>query len=332
MTFQDELQEGMTVSLWAGDLATADEVTGYLGQPFEREFGFLLDRDDLPWISFQPSQAPFTSRRNPQLEKVPVRELLDAIPWATEWAAEAEKSCIAAGIPTARVVLAFPHLRFRREQPQTPQPSLTHVGCFAWPGGQADWDERKAAEIILPPLPRLRRTCFGEGELYSWSGRVFLDAWKGFATREQIAGEGAGSRFSARPDGNLVLEVESPNIRLREFRPSAAQIRSFEEIVTRQRTLRDTILEAIHSEYEAWRRSWAEDELFPIDRMPPVDSLNGLMDLIRPGTLHLQCHEEAGYVKWGIEFACRWDEEHGLGVSLHRDRVLAVGEADCAFS
>ena len=34
----------------------------------------------------------------------------------------------------------------------------------------------------------------------------------------------------------------------------------------------------------------------------------------------------------GFELGCVWDEEHGLGVMTHRDRVVDVGGADTAFT
>jgi hypothetical protein len=33
----------------------------------------------------------------------------------------------------------------------------------------------------------------------------------------------------------------------------------------------------------------------------------------------------------GLQFGCTWDEEHGLGVMTHRDRVVQVGGADTSF-
>jgi hypothetical protein len=33
----------------------------------------------------------------------------------------------------------------------------------------------------------------------------------------------------------------------------------------------------------------------------------------------------------GFEFACTWDEEHGLGVLMHGTRTVEIGGADTAF-
>jgi hypothetical protein len=33
----------------------------------------------------------------------------------------------------------------------------------------------------------------------------------------------------------------------------------------------------------------------------------------------------------GFEFGCTWDDEHGLGVLMHGERVVDVGGAETAF-
>src|SRR4051812_2559397 len=91
MPYQDELLEGEVVSIWAGDLDTADALTEYFGQPFERDFGFLLDQDDLPEVANSPMRGPTISLRNPSLERVDVRTLLEAFSWSGDWANDAEQ-------------------------------------------------------------------------------------------------------------------------------------------------------------------------------------------------------------------------------------------------
>lgn len=33
----------------------------------------------------------------------------------------------------------------------------------------------------------------------------------------------------------------------------------------------------------------------------------------------------------GYEFRCTWDEEHGMGVMTHKNRVVAIGGADVSI-
>jgi len=42
--------------------------------------------------------------------------------------------------------------------------------------------------------------------------------------------------------------------------------------------------------------------------------------------------EKAGVPYVGYQFSCKWDEEHGLGVLMHGDRVVEIGGAETAFT
>src|SRR5262245_57555369 len=65
MPYQDELLEGEVVSIWVGNLESQNAVIEYLGQPIERDSGFLLDNDDPPEIAGSLSTAPkMKSRRD----------------------------------------------------------------------------------------------------------------------------------------------------------------------------------------------------------------------------------------------------------------------------
>jgi hypothetical protein len=66
--------------------------------------------------------------------------------------------------------------------------------------------------------------------------------------------------------------------------------------------------------------------------MPTVQSekeLSRLIDL-RHVHVHPWIKDGVGYV--GLQFGCTWDQEHGFGVLMHRDRVVTVGSADVSFA
>ncbi len=39
--------------------------------------------------------------------------------------------------------------------------------------------------------------------------------------------------------------------------------------------------------------------------------------------------EDFAYI--GFELGCSWDEEHGVGVMMHKDRIVAIGQAETSF-
>ena len=77
---------------------------------------------------------------------------------------------------------------------------------------------------------------------------------------------------------------------------------------------------------------WEPPETFPPTDMPEISSPADLRRLIRPQSVHVMTHPKNGLTRIGFDFACRWDDEHGLGVSTHAATVTGVGgpEEACA--
>ena len=38
-----------------------------------------------------------------------------------------------------------------------------------------------------------------------------------------------------------------------------------------------------------------------------------------------------GIAYYGVQFICTWDQEHNLGVMLHKNRIVEIGTEDMAF-
>ncbi len=347
--YQDEHLEAKVVSIWAGDLEAADDVAEYFGQPFERDFGFLLDQNDLPEIASSPIRGPSASLRNPPLERVEVRELIDGFSWSVDWANEAEHSCRKYGIDAAKVIAAFPHLKHRPDLRRNPQSARKFVGNFPWPGGEGDWEERLKLQVTSPPFPTLRRRMFGESAVSNWRGRIHLEAWKGFAKREQLADEFMSFRFSAPPDGGFALDVTPARIRQGRLKPTRAQARAFQHLLENQREFRDIVLRGIFSVYadgrekyyggtissdggKTYQTGWQLPDLLPPENMSKLSNAVDLVRIISPCAVQVLAKEIEGLTRIGFAFDCKWDPEHGLGVLTHKERVIEVGQADAAFT
>jgi hypothetical protein len=331
MPYQEDLLNGQRVSIWAGDINSTDEVTEYFGQPFERDFGFLLDQDDLPVIVNSPMRGHGFSLRNPPLERVDIRELIEVISWSGGWADDAELSCRERGIEAAKLLVAFPHLDYRPDLCQNSEAPVRFIGCFPWPSGREDWEARLKAQVIWPPFPILRRRAFADGELFAWKGRVHLEAWKGFATREELADEFMSFRFSAEPDGDLGLKVSPLDNRQSDLKPTEAQVRAFQQLLDNQQALREAILNGIFSLYDGWRESCVAQGM-PSKNMPKLSDPGDLVRIISPSAVHVLANEKEGFTHVGFGFNCKWDEEHALGVLTHKGHVFDIGQADTAFT
>jgi len=66
--------------------------------------------------------------------------------------------------------------------------------------------------------------------------------------------------------------------------------------------------------------------------MPPVGTSAELSHLIDLRHVHIHPWTKDGIGYFGLQFACTWDQEHGLGVMMCRDRVVSVGSADVSFA
>lgn len=349
MPYQDELLEGTVVSVWAGNLESEDAVIEYLGQPFEHDFGFLLDDDDLPEIAGSALETRSRRASTVPLQKLEMRALFEALTSSQDWVEEAVEVCRERGIDGAKIVLAFPHLRYRPDLCRNPQAPFQFIGTFPWPSGRRDWQERLKAQVIGPPFPVLRRRPFGDGDLFACEGRVHLETWKGFATREELADEFMWFRFSARPEGDLRLDVSPLDIHQNNFKPTHAQARAFQHLVENQKDIRKAVLQGIYSVYDDWRENyygetissdggktyqsgWNLPDLFPPENMPKLSNPEDLLRLISPSTVHVLGKEIEGFTRIGFGFDCKWDPEHDLGVLTHKGRVVEVGQADTAFT
>lgn len=74
----------------------------------------------------------------------------------------------------------------------------------------------------------------------------------------------------------------------------------------------------------------APDGLDPED-LAAVGSAKDLQSLIGIQSIYVHQVSKNGKPYVGFEFACPWDDEHGLGVLMHGTRVVDIGGADTAF-
>jgi hypothetical protein len=343
MVYQDDLREEQVAAIWVGNFENEDDLTEYIGQPFEKDFGFLLDQDDLPAYAANFPESSSHRRYGRPLLKAEVRDLLAAFDWSDDWKVEAERLCHQKGFDSASIIVVFPNLRYREELYRNAQTRLQFVGNVLWLGGREQWQARLKMLVDSPPFPVLVRKPFAAGDLFSWEGRVQLPSWTGFATREAISG--MSFRFSDLPEGIFELVV-SPLDVARSKVPTHAQTRAFQHLLDNQETIRNTVLNGIFAVYGGWRENYYGEqisvdggktyktgwELYPSENMPEIKAPDELRRLISPSTIHVLAKEIDGFARIGFGFDCKWDGEHDLGVLTHKGNVVEVGQADTAFT
>lgn len=201
-------------------------------------------------------------------------------------------------------------------------PALLFVGL----GVPAFWLYHKITKRRPKQKTLRNHPPFGELEWDddSWRGRIKLPAWAGFQSR----GGAYCSRDTKAPsDGSVAVNVTPPE-KAKALVPTEAQCRAVQFQMERGEEVVRAILSALLPHHRELKKDWdLGDEL-----MPAITSEDELRKHIGLGQVHVLPHEADGLAYVGFECGCEWDDEHGLGIVVHRARVVAIDGADIAFS
>lgn len=98
--------------------------------------------------------------------------------------------------------------------------------------------------------------------------------------------------------------------------------------------VKDVMRKGIDSIYEDLKKQYGYNANDPDTQelSPKIDELTGYDKVFGVGNVFIQLpsKDEHSYVV--IECGCTWDDEHGLGFLLHKNRLVGIGNADEAFS
>jgi hypothetical protein len=115
--------------------------------------------------------------------------------------------------------------------------------------------------------------------------------------------------------------------------PSEVQGQAMAFHLEHGREVFSAILAALRPYYEKMRPEYLSFLGSRADSlMPAVESVEQLSRLIDLRHVHVHPWTKGGVGYVGLQFGCTWDQEHGFGVLMHRDRVVSVGSADVSFS
>jgi Leucine-rich repeat (LRR) protein len=174
-----------------------------------------------------------------------------------------------------------------------------------------------------------------------WAGRVRLGF---FAAYDTVAASACAERLGipnrpTTPDpGHAKGEFELYLIGPARGTPSASQERAFLDLLDRQDTVCDRVVDAIFDHYRCTWGDWRSEvepgrEEFDSDDLliPELADRDGLKSLIRLDALSVLDFPGNRQGVLGFCFDCTWDPEHGLGVLVHRGRILELGENDITW-
>jgi hypothetical protein len=210
-----------------------------------------------------------------------------------------------------------------REQVARGQKNFTPEAIEASVGtAQAKAKAKKSsgpAVVKMPPLPKLK---YDVGE---WTGTDTFKAWAGFRA--------GGRASSGRLDVTVVREMGDDDDE--DAPPAAEQVAAYKHFRQNERAIREAVLKAVFAEFTKLKRRGAFDDIDEDEGAADLARVKTAADLkrvIEPQSVGVLDHAKAGQAFIGLGFACTWDDEHGLGVLLHKSRVVKVGDAEVAFN
>jgi hypothetical protein len=174
-------------------------------------------------------------------------------------------------------------------------------------------------KLKLPPLPPLTL------ESDEWTGRDKLASYAGFRAGKEKASTSGG------------VTVEIPRLDEDDANPAppaAEHIAAYTYLKANETKVTDTVLRAVVKYVKQLERddffgddhTTADGDPAPVIRTPAALKRN-----IALHGVNVLEYAKAGHAYIGLDFRCTWDEEHQLGVLLHKSRVVAVGQADTSF-
>ena len=176
--------------------------------------------------------------------------------------------------------------------------------------------ESPKPRLEVPPFPPLKWSDF------RWTGRAVLRSWSGFQSR---LGAYASPSSPNESDGTVRVSVRPPG-GVAERPPSAEQANAFRYLLEHEDAIRDAIVAAALEDYPAIRDRLFKDGILDESEIPNLERPEDLKSHLGLSTVHVLQVAKNGAAYIGFEFGCTWDEEHGLGVMTHRDRIVELPE------
>ena len=182
------------------------------------------------------------------------------------------------------------------------------------------------ASRSFPPLPAL------QWDGFSWSGTDLFPSWAGFQSR---LGPYASVNKKKPSKGEAKVSVCAPggggDAPAEKADPDTSQVKAYQCLKEHEEAVARSVRKAIFDLYTQklcaeYREAGVEEEF-----APEIGSPDELRTLIGLTTVHVLGIAKSKVAYIGFEFGCTWDDEHGIGVMTHKERIVEVGGADCSF-
>ena len=155
----------------------------------------------------------------------------------------------------------------------------------------------------------------------SYEGVLTMDAWKGFQSRQGFYGSQDKEEGS---DGYVKVSIEGKEVDYVKT-TTLPQVNAIQFLVNNSYKVRDALLVGLFNELPNLRQIYD-------DLIPDISNIEDFKSAIGLANLHVMSSDKDDCAYIGFELGCDWDDEHGFGVMMHKDRVVAIGQADTSFN
>ena len=172
------------------------------------------------------------------------------------------------------------------------------------------------------PFVKLIKEGSLEDPFYSLFGNIKLTSWANFNMNSTYIKEKKDNLYDLSIGGDMV--VDNPTV-------NEQHLNAYNFILQNENLIKDKILQSLFSEYQILRgdNSFNDDE--DEQSMPNVKEKNEFSNLIELSQVHILNVSKDNIAYFGFQFNCKWDEEHGLGILFHKERVVKIGGSDVSF-
>ena len=147
----------------------------------------------------------------------------------------------------------------------------------------------------------------------NYEGQVTLSSWAGFQSRQGFY----GAKDSNDNSNGLVKvfitgrQVDYVKISTQE------QINSIIFLHKNSDKIRDAILNELIKELPEIKDIY--EDLFPT-----INNIDDFKKVLGLSILHVMNSDKDGFAYVGYELGCDWDVEHGIGVMMYKEKVIAI--------
>jgi len=154
-----------------------------------------------------------------------------------------------------------------------------------------------------------------------YDGWIHLPAWKEFENRNGFYGSKNSDKKS---DGTIKVHIIGEPVDY-VYVLSQSQFNAIKFLKENSEKVRDALLNALLADYPNAKDSYKE-------LMPDIEVTSDYKDNLGVAFIHVMDSDKDHYAYIGFELDCSWDDEHGVGVMMHKDRVINIGLAEESFN